>query len=556
MNYTNFILNGKTNVSPAWLVLGPFELAKGLESKNSQSEKIDIAKIYKGKNNLKIKWLLSPGFNRGLTNKRGRVYTHCPHHAGHPKNPKKKSHPGIHGHNWYMGIVYEYLLTGDERLLDCVKTHGEAILARIDFLLTKEHVLSRSLAWPMKNLCAIYQITEDKRYLEAAARCMNYWHWWKKCVGAGCMGGAVYQNSIIISSVKDYYDITRDPDAKRTFLEMIDDQLEGMLNHKPAGEKLPAECLFHSDHRSYMLLDVLSYAYWFTGDKKYIADYVDYLYFFLSVCDDPTMLWCTPSFLEAMKFLDIKEPIKRLPMPLPLYSKIKKAIVKEKKDRDFTITILREQPFRNLYLGYVSKHGKDRNAQKKKRKKYLSADNYGIIRITSPSQKVISETKIEKYYSKYHTVKIPKDGETGIYTVELIADDPFAQNFPRCRFFVDTSLKKIMLNVTKKAFYDRSQSQSFYFLSNTEKPFRVELQSRKEEHMGAAQLLSKNKNVVDFVCWDENNSKKWHSLKAKGKGVWNMIRYTPGRAEYLKLKGIQPYISKDPNSLFYLENKK
>ena len=62
-----------------------------------------------------------------------------------------------------------YLLTGDEWLRDCVVLHARATADHLRADLDDNMVLGRGAAWPLKNICAAYEITNDPQLLEAAA---------------------------------------------------------------------------------------------------------------------------------------------------------------------------------------------------------------------------------------------------------------------------------------------------------------------------------------------------------------------------------------------------
>lgn len=477
----------------------------------------------------------------------GAVYSHRPNHVAMPddltKTQQNYLHSFIGGHNWYTGAINLYLLTGNEWLRDCAILHGDSSVYGIEENFKENIVLARDFAWPLKNLCSIYDITRDPKYLEASAKLVNFWHYWKGAMGTGKFGGG----DIILSSLRDYCKTTNDPVAIHLFKEGGSYLLEGI--RRMPGEKLPEFCLYYSDARVY-LLDVFPDLYRLTGDERYIRDFVDFLYFFiLNNIADPTIYWCSPPFLKAMKELGIKEPVKGHFLPVVTnFSKpplTAEAVVLDDTDSDFTISVSRLTAFRFGHLGrglidgwwegYVQQDGKRKESDPR-----LEVPHFGNVKITDPSGKTVIDEIIEKPYSKVYTYRIKKDGQKGIYKIVLTVVDELFSSFSVC-----TSLDRI----ATKANDHMLPVNPVYFYVPEDRDFTVGVQSRKRERQGGAILYSPDGSIADEIFWDRAGADKKHTLKGKGEGIWKLERSMFMRVNPLTIENIPDYISPSEKSV-------
>ena len=471
----------------------------------------------------------------------GAVYGHRPYHVAMPGDVTKTDmvylHSFIGGHNWYTGAINLYLLTGNEWLRDCAILHGDSAVYGIKENFKEDIILARDFAWPLKNLCSIYEITRDPKYLQAAARLVNFWHYWKGAIGTGKFGGG----EIILSSIRDYCKTTNDPAAIELLKEGGNYMLEG-IRYMP-GEKLPEFCLYYADARVY-LLDVFPDLYRLTGDEKYIRDFVDFLYFFiLNNISDPTIYWCSTPFLKAMKELGIKEPSDRSFLPVvtefnkpPLTAE---AVVLDDTDRDFTVSVYRLTAFRfgQLGRGLIDGWWEGRVMPDGKRKTSdprLEVPHFGNVKVIDPSGKTVIDETINKPYSRLYTWQVKKDGQKGIYKIIINVVDELYSSFS-----VSTSLDKIAV----KADDHMLPVNPAYFYVPGETDFTVTVQSRKRERPGGAVLYYPDGNIADEIFWDRAGADRIYTLKGRGEGIWRIERSMFMRVNHLTIQKIPDYIS-------------
>lgn len=92
----------------------------------------------------------------------------CPHAEQHTNGEVYTSH------QWCQGLLYFYLATGDEEALRISKRIGDCLVWWITGPMSYALRFSgRETAWPLLSLAALYEVTHEERYREAALRVID-----------------------------------------------------------------------------------------------------------------------------------------------------------------------------------------------------------------------------------------------------------------------------------------------------------------------------------------------------------------------------------------------
>lgn len=474
----------------------------------------------------------------------GAVFGHTWHHAGVEGTLERKtqSYLGVGGHDWYSELVYVHLLTGDEWLRDCAIQHADCTVYHIENYFKEDHVLAREYAWPVKNLCAVYAITNNPAYLQAASKVMNFFAHWREAFATTRFGG-LGMAGICLGAIRDYRDTTRDPAAGALF-EIAGRNMLAGLQFLP-GETEPTACSYNEDGRVFAV-DVAADLYAATGDKRFVSDLAGYLYFFIrnGMCD-PTVFWCGPSFLQAMRKLGMEEPVER-PF-VPLLSGLGKAasgvgkgtvFATEAEDADFTLSVSRVAAFRLARVsrgllvgdweGYPDTDGLFVTNDTR-----LAAAHFGRIRIVAPDGRVVVEDELDTFASAVRHYRVPRDGQTGVYRMEVdLVDDLYH------RVLVDSSLPRLAVaNATRLP--DRNP---VYFRVPEGASFTVHVQSRKGQRYGGARLYGPDGALAGSAYWDPEGSGNVFSIPGAGGGVWRVERSMFSNASRIWIEGVPDVI--------------
>ena len=471
----------------------------------------------------------------------GAVYAHTYQHVGiEGTKDRKLSYLGVGGHDWYPEVVYMHLLTGDEWVRDCAILHAECTVYNIQKFFREDHVLAREYAYPLKNLCAFYEISKNPEYLQAAAKIMNFFSHWRDAFATDRLGNSLYQPGICLNGIRDYYKTTRDPAAKELFIEagrrMVDN-----IQFLP-GEKVPVECSYNQDGRM-ALLNVLPDLCELTGEERYIRDFVDYPYFYLqNGLSDPSLFWCAQSFLRSMRELEIAEPFSKAYLPIlsGLAQKVAgsssgEALVEEKQDAEFTVYVSRVAAFRldRVSRGLIDGDWEgypDTDKKMKTKDDRLAAPHFGHVRIIAPDGTPVVDEKLKDFYSKTYTYTVPKDGKTGTYRILIEMSDALYHEM-----LVDSSLPTITM-VNKNGM---PGINPVFFRAPDEKEFTVKVQARKQGRYGGAVLYSPDGKKAGEAYWNPAGADKEYQLKGKGGGIWKVERSMFSGVSRLSIDGVQ-----------------
>ena len=98
----------------------------------------------------------------------GRDGATCPHSEGHTGGEVYTSH------QWCQGLLYFYLATGDEEALRISKRIGDCLCWWITGPMRATMRFSgRETAWPLLSLSALYEVTHEPRYRDAALKVVD-----------------------------------------------------------------------------------------------------------------------------------------------------------------------------------------------------------------------------------------------------------------------------------------------------------------------------------------------------------------------------------------------
>ena len=197
------------------------------------------------------------------------------------------------GHVFTDGPVDAYYFTGDERTLEAVRmiadvtatiADGEGF-GRIRGIFAGAE---RQLGWPLAALCRAYEVTGDKRYLDASAKVVEYvkgyaedppvayqeGKWWRSWMMDGCkpfMVGALYDG------LSAYYAITGDEEVRECVVTGLDWLIDHMWHPETGGFVYEFNAM-NRGHRhesltslNMLVVDAFRFGYEMTGDPRYLS---------------------------------------------------------------------------------------------------------------------------------------------------------------------------------------------------------------------------------------------------------------------------------------------
>ena len=156
-------------------------------------------------------------------------YAHCMGHVGgyYPSGYREMATAvgGMsHTHTWVEGLFLYYGLTGDERAFENAKATCDRMAASV-MPKTYDFTNCRDSGWLLVHLCAAYEATCDRRYVEAAhvvvervlERQRESGGWERLMVPGHCYcdpprhkGNASFMVGVLMAGLRRYHQITRD----------------------------------------------------------------------------------------------------------------------------------------------------------------------------------------------------------------------------------------------------------------------------------------------------------------------------------------------------------
>ena len=204
----------------------------------------------------------------------GGQVTHSADHVGPPGGGVDPSH------EWVEGLITYHVLTGLEHPREKALALGEHLIRWTDMYqarLGRDTTAARVSGWALIALTALYEFTHDERYLAAclehakgvASRIEDGIGHLTETVSYGFPYRAGFMTDLAVTGLKRLHDVGGDDRWKDLAIRMLEDQLEHLM--APTGllwyKELPEN---HYPMMSLFDLEVMAYAYRWTGDKRYL----------------------------------------------------------------------------------------------------------------------------------------------------------------------------------------------------------------------------------------------------------------------------------------------
>ncbi len=196
------------------------------------------------------------------------------------------------GHIFTDGPADAWVLTGDERSLEALKgiADNTSTIADGEGFEKLRRILSsaeRHLGWPLLALCRAYEVTGDRKYLEASRKIVAYLKlysadpmreyangtWWRSWM---MDGGKTFMVGALHEGLGAYYDLTQD----RELVPVIVKSLNWLIDYMWVPETGSFVYEYNAMNRGHrfadstlnmMVVDAFRSGYEITGDERYLA---------------------------------------------------------------------------------------------------------------------------------------------------------------------------------------------------------------------------------------------------------------------------------------------
>lgn len=349
-------------------------------------------------------------------------------HGPHARTTVDPGAAGINGHSWFNGTLYYGLFTGSRRILELAPLVGD-YYARYPFPLQPYIHYWRKIAWKLMDLMCAYDLTGDVKYLEAALADVKLTAYQRDHL----ITLWPYMFAVGMKGLRHYYDATGDPEARELYLQLMDGFLH--LRARPDdtvnGEWPKDQGMllgnFPND-RSCAFYNEAAHAYRLSGDPRFVQLAGDDLNWQLTFgVTDPTLLWGSAGLVRAMAECGIPEP--RLTATLPAVFMTPPAEppdhfpqfdrptvvfqVEQERDGPFTVAL-----FKSSYRKYTH-------------------DYQGTAKLYAPDGKLIDERPVRTSGLRKYHFDVPRDGQTGLYTLLVSLDHPWRWTLTQLDFDLD-----------------------------------------------------------------------------------------------------------------------
>ena len=191
----------------------------------------------------------------------------CPHSEDHTNGEVYTSH------QWCQGLLYYYLATGDEEALRIARRIGDCLVWWITGPMSYALRFSgRETSWPLLSLSALYEVTHEEKYKEAAMKVVDDMlaiqqeHGavvWEYPAGSGIYSG--YMLTMAFNGIWDVWAATGEERALQLWKDITKPVIDTLERPEDWGY-----VIFRNWQIKVADLTVLVRWYELTGDEKYI----------------------------------------------------------------------------------------------------------------------------------------------------------------------------------------------------------------------------------------------------------------------------------------------
>ena len=195
----------------------------------------------------------------------GGVPAHCHRHTTAAVYPS---------HTWTEGLLQYYVTSGDERALEVAQSLGRNICQYVEERLEVLETESRMMGWALIALSALIEVTHDRRCLKAARTIRDDIRNVVERTGTYEAGGLNFGTGTVLTGLGNMHRVTGDRDALSLMLAIMDWHLQNGRNAMGivwCGDLLP--------YKLNLTLPAYAYAYYATGDVKYVQAGIELLRF-------------------------------------------------------------------------------------------------------------------------------------------------------------------------------------------------------------------------------------------------------------------------------------
>ncbi len=309
-------------------------------------------------------------------------------------------HCAVSGHGWCVGLIDHYLLTGDRRSLEVAEMVGHWVMEHGGTHWGRDN-------WKYRDLARLYRATGKKEYRDRLYEAIDAIYAERDQILPRLKEqdkSLMSPYYTILQFIAEVHRLTGDPEVRRKYLELIDPWLANVPKKDSSVGPVFGYLRDYKDSRCHTDFADLAYAALLTGDKRYLEASLPSLDFYLHFAYHSTAWFSVPEYLYALDqhgLSGLSDPPRRI--------RNGQAYVSDAADRPFTVVLTQEEGYR-----------------------VNAAPSQGRIVITAPSGKIAAEETVTMGGTDVHRLKVPADGETGVYKVEAKAD--------RCWFAIGADL--------------------------------------------------------------------------------------------------------------------